>query len=617
MSQLMWREQLVSLMENASDAIILMSNKGTIVHANNAYEQIFGWTAQETNLNGGFLLSQPASKELRSYWVDVCNGQHISGYETAANCKDGREIYISITLSPINDTNGFITGIGAIIRDITKSKLAQIELMSMKALLDSIYQNTLDAICVVDSERRVVGVNQAFENLYGYSVNDLIGKDLPIIRECDFPFQQEVHATVHEGQKLTFDTICLHKNGTAIDVEVTMGPLYDLHGNVIGSAGIARDITERKLAQERLRQSEEKYRLIADNTLDLILVTDRTGFVQYASPSHKLNLGVEPSSLDGTNLWTASFIHTEDLPQIMNLYSEILTTKVPGRITTRLKRQNGDWLIYEMQASPVIAKDNAVNSVVLVARDITELEKTQEIFRKSEKLSVAGQLAAGIAHEIRNPLTSIKGFIQIMQSGIRRDEYLDIMISEINRMETIISEFLLLARPQTINVKQTKLDALLTSTIQLVNTHAIFRNVQIAYSPYMDHIMLDCDENQMKQVFINILKNSIESMPEGGLISVETTMLDRDTMKVSFQDTGCGIPEDRLIRLGEPFYSTKEKGTGLGLMISYKIIKEHHGKLTIQSEVNKGTTVDIMLPVYHERAAVEQSPEIVDTYVHG
>lgn len=460
---------------------------------------------------------------------------------------------------------------------------------------------------MLDSNNLVVSVNQAFEQLYGYSLAELRGKELPIVLDGDRQFEQEIHSFVEKGNTITFETTCVHRDGSLVEVEVTLAAIYDSTGKVIGSAGIARNITERKLAEEKLRQSEEKYRLIADNTMELILVIDKMGVVQYASPSHTMQLGVDASEIEGHDLSEISFIHTHDIEKIKELCWEMITNQLsPGRILTRFQQASGDWLLYEVQAVPVITNHAEVRSVVLTARDVTERERTQEALRKSEKLAVAGQLAAGIAHEIRNPLTPIKGFIQLMQTGKNIEEYLEVITSEINRMENIISEFLLLARPQTIDVKMSNLYTLLENTIQLVNTQAIYRNIQVTHCCATKELFLYCDENQLKQVFINIMRNAIESISKAeGLITIETKRIDDQKVKISIKDNGCGIPENRLNRLGEPFYSTKEKGTGLGLMISNKIIRDHHGEFTITSKENEGTAVHIILPVIDFKSDID------------
>ncbi|MGZ0879877.1 ATP-binding protein, partial [Priestia megaterium] len=215
-----------------------------------------------------------------------------------------------------------------------------------------------------------------------------------------------------------------------------------------------------------------------------------------------------------------------------------------------------------------------------------------------EKLALIGQMAAGIAHEIRNPLTSIKGFIQLFKSKYKSDEeHFNLVLSELERINLIVGEFLVLAKPTAREFKERQITSLLKDVVMLINAQAIMNNIQIFLECESDIPHVICEENQLKQVFVNILKNAIEAMPNGGIIDVKIKKKEKNRVSIYFIDQGLGIQEDRLLTLGEPFYTTKEKGTGLGLMVSYKIVESHDGELKISSKVNRGTTVEVILPI--------------------
>ncbi|MEC1956417.1 ATP-binding protein, partial [Bacillus anthracis] len=229
--------------------------------------------------------------------------------------------------------------------------------------------------------------------------------------------------------------------------------------------------------------------------------------------------------------------------------------------------------------------------------DITERKKTEELLNKSDTLAAIGQLAAGVAHEVRNPLTVIKGFIQLFQINKEdQEKYFDLMLSEIERIEAILQEFLSIAKTDEISTEKKNIYQIFKNVVSLINTKAIMTNIQVELYTDSKDIIIECSENQLKQVFINILQNSIEAMPDGGRISIHIKEIGKDGIIISVIDKGIGIPEERIKRLGEPFYSTKEKGTGIGLMLSYKIIESHQGNISIMSEVGVGTTVTIYLP---------------------
>jgi signal transduction histidine kinase len=231
---------------------------------------------------------------------------------------------------------------------------------------------------------------------------------------------------------------------------------------------------------------------------------------------------------------------------------------------------------------------------------ITAITSIHNDLRQKEKLAVIGQMATAIAHEIKNPLSSLKGFTQLQQEKDKEDDqYYPIMLSEIDRINSIVTNLLILGKPDTA-VKNTR------------NLRNIIEYVLVVIEPYADRMNIDieldlidapgllCDENQLKQVFINLIKNAMESMPDGGNVKITSKNEDGFAI-VSISDKGCGIDPAKLQKLGEPFFTTKENGNGLGLMVTKKIIEEHSGKLDIESELNKGTTVTVKLPVYENK----------------
>jgi len=219
---------------------------------------------------------------------------------------------------------------------------------------------------------------------------------------------------------------------------------------------------------------------------------------------------------------------------------------------------------------------------------------------QSEKLAAAGQLAAGIAHEIRNPLTSLKGFLQLLKSGssstAKRDAYLTIMLEELGRIEQILGELLVLSRPRAVQFAKTRIAHLIRHVVLLLQPQAVMRGVEIKVRPISETAYIYCDENQIKQVLINIVKNGIEAMEHGGTLSIEATA-DHDTAAIRIADQGTGIPPDKLDRLGSPFFTTKENGTGLGLTVCYRIMRNHGGRIEVDSRQGEGTTFTLYLPV--------------------
>jgi len=269
---------------------------------------------------------------------------------------------------------------------------------------------------------------------------------------------------------------------------------------------------------------------------------------------------------------------------------------LPQHFDTVCRRKDGTSVDVEVSYVPVLSGSRIVG-VYGIVKDISEMKKNRELLHQSDKLAVVGELAAGIAHEIRNPLTSLRGFVQLSHENAP-SLYTEIMLSEIDRIHAITSELLLLGKPKTLDFENKPIVPLLDAILTLVNTQAILHNVQMVMEcrPEAEHAVILCEETKMKQVFLNVLKNAVEAMPNGGVVTIRLD-LEEEWVRVRITDQGVGIPPEKLSKIGQAFFTTKESGTGLGLMISYSIIEQHRGRLSIESEPDVGTTVDIRLPV--------------------
>lgn len=238
----------------------------------------------------------------------------------------------------------------------------------------------------------------------------------------------------------------------------------------------------------------------------------------------------------------------------------------------------------------------------LIVKDVSELRETKDLLGRSEMLSMIGQLAAGVAHEIRNPLTSLKGFIRLIEPALqpRESRYLDIMKGELDRIELIVNEMLVLSKPQIMELALYPMDELLDYIIELLSTQAVMKSIEIDrfFEPVPP---IECEQRRIKQVFVNLLKNAIESMEPNGIIKVSIERADEDHVRVVVSDQGKGMTQEQLSRLTEPFYTTKEKGNGLGLMMTASIIERHGGSIVFDSVVGVGTTVTVTLPIKQQK----------------
>lgn len=224
-------------------------------------------------------------------------------------------------------------------------------------------------------------------------------------------------------------------------------------------------------------------------------------------------------------------------------------------------------------------------------------ERTEEIVRMSDKLSAVGQLAAGVAHEIRNPITAVKGFCRLMEDGATAAQarYLSIVQSELSRMESIVGEMMALAKPSEANFRCHSAASIVEEVVTLMSAEASLYNVTLELNVFEASSDVHCDVNQVKQVLVNVIKNAVEAIRDSGTVQLKVNG-DGNWVEICAVDNGPGIAKENLVRLGKPFFTTKEQGTGLGLLVSRRIVQAHGGTLNIRSELGQGTTVLVRLP---------------------
>ncbi|MEK4632016.1 MULTISPECIES: PAS domain-containing protein [Bacillus] len=381
-------------------------------------------------------------------------------------------------------------------------------------------------------------------------------------------------------------------DGTPVHLEVKAAPTT--YKNQRAELLLLIDISSRKKFQTILQKSRERYQLLIQNSIDTIAVIHNDKWVFMNESGISLFEAETYEDLIGKNVYDQ--LHPCDHDGVKQRIQNIINRKTESEIIKQSWFTFKNRLIYtEMVCIPTTFFGETAVQVIL--RDISERKQTEELMLKSEKLSIAGQLAAGIAHEIRNPLTAIKGFLQLMKPTMEENEhYFEIVFSELSRIELILSELLMLAKPQQNAVKErVNLKKIISEVTALLETQANLKGIFIKTDYEHDSMYINGDQNQLKQVFINLIKNAIESMPDGGTVHILMTE-DEYSVNVTVKDEGDGIPENVLKRIGEPFLTTKEKGTGLGLMVTFNLIKNHQGAIQVDSKPDRGTAFHITFP---------------------
>ncbi|SHJ71831.1 two-component system sensor histidine kinase NtrB [Tepidibacter formicigenes] len=328
------------------------------------------------------------------------------------------------------------------------------------------------------------------------------------------------------------------------------------------------------------------------------------------------NLKIKSINKDGREIFNLDeyFIEKEidtlfaDYEKLEGMLIEVIEgNKKMLNIETRCNSKNNKYLDVKLLAYPLKNITGKIDGLVLVIEDISEIKKLESQVRRADKLSAVGELASGVAHEIRNPLGIIKTISQTIKEDIKDNnieeeeinEGLDIIIHEIDRANSVIKGLLDFAKPSVYQIKTQSINKLIKNIVLITNKYAQQHNVEINYTFEEDKNIL-IDGEKLKQAFINIIFNCIHAMPKGGKLNINLSK-ENSWVKISFEDEGIGIPRDKLEKIFEPFYTTKDTGTGLGLSITHRIIEEHNGYIKVESEIGIGTKLHIYLPDKSEK----------------
>jgi two-component system, sporulation sensor kinase E len=389
-----------------------------------------------------------------------------------------------------------------------------------------------------------------------------------------------------DGSVKTFDTIKV--------------PLFNQDGSRKGLVIMGRDITERKVVEKLLVESRQQYNSLFDYSPDIVYVFDLNGNFTNLNPQFELITGYKQEEVIGKNI--TEILSKSNYKSAIDHFETVKFKKRPQTFEFNIKQKNGNHATLQCTSLPIVV-DDVMTGIIGYGKDVTSLRLAEERLRRTEKLTVVGELSASVAHEIRNPLTSLKGFVQLLQvEDSKHQYYYKIMLDELNRINHIVSELLLLAKPQEIKFSRVDLHKALSDVLSLLNTEAHLNDIQIDFSTNFTELFIECEPNQLKQLFINIIKNAIEASSKGGRVSITLEKLENNYAQITVRDKGCGISKERLEKIGEPFYSSKDKGTGLGLTVSFKIVQSHKGTIRFESEQNEGTIVTIELPKQHNLA---------------
>lgn len=468
--------------------------------------------------------------------------------------------------------------------------------------LSTLINSMVDYVIFKDGEGRWIQANQFSLKLFQLEHVQYKGKtdiDLtnlyPFYRKTLLQNKEIDELAWKKGKQFRNEEKILLPSGEMKTFETIRVPLFNPDGSRKALVVIGRDITERLTTEQKLSESQQQYKSLFEYNPDLVFMVNLNGTITQLNPGFEIISGYRREEFVGKPIF--ELIIAESREKILEQFNIILSGGSPTVSEVKIKCKAGKKLILNCTTVPMKINDQLVG-VICYGRDITKLKETEENLRKTEKLSVVGELAASVAHEVRNPLTSIKGFIQLLEVEDQKNKrYFDIILNELDRINEIVSELLVLAKPQEIVFKKCSVIQILEDVTSLLKSESNMQSVELMLHADDEIPMINCDANQLKQVFINIIKNAIEASPRGKPVQIKVSKHQNKSILIQVKDKGIGISAERLKRIGEPFFSHKEKGTGLGLTICFKIIESHHGKILFESELGKGTTVDIILPV--------------------
>lgn len=352
------------------------------------------------------------------------------------------------------------------------------------------------------------------------------------------------------------------------------------------------------LVDRTLKQTQDYTRQVVASMASGLLSVDIAGkIVSYNLLALEI-LGLEESEVRGMDLKEVIDFTSAGIFQTLNHCISVLDREIIYH------KKSGEIVPLALSVTPILDESNTCQGAVIILRDLREIKQLEEKVRRSEKLAAIGKLAAGVAHEIRNPLSSIRGFAQYLKNALkdhpREQEYAETMVSEVDRINRVVTDLLTFARPMEADLVPTDVTELVERTVRLVQADARSRNIAIQMR-LSDLSKIALDANQMTQALLNLLLNSLQAVNAGGHIEVGAELDPSiSRLKIWVEDDGAGISGDQKEKIFDPFFTTREKGTGLGLAIVHKIVENHNGEIDLQSPPagkDRGCRFTISIPV--------------------
>jgi PAS domain S-box-containing protein len=589
------------LIDSFDDILIALTLEGEIRAVNRSfcdlvganYQQIIGRPVTDFLEEGG----GEGEELIRRAMPRFVERRHWSGIIQIRLKKQNSVCYYDCVAHAMTRDNK-VHGLTVLGRDITA-------LRKNEARFTELFETLQEGIYITTPEGNILDANPALVRMLGYdSKEELLSMHVPDI----LPDHSERKALMEEVERQPSpqgrEINLLRKDGTPIVCLNTATSVRDTTGRVIRYQGSVMDITARRQMERQLHKEQEFARRLVDSFPDLILVVDSTAHFTFVSPRCSEVLGYELA--ETTNMQLGARTHVEDLPILLALFTDVLAGRQDfGSLEVRERHKLGDWRRIRYNFSPLADETGKIEGVVLSGRDVTELKRLEEQLIQAEKLAAMGQMLAGVAHELNNPLTAILGVTELLREGQADPEatqrQLEITHRQARRAARIVQNLLEFSRPASPQKKPVDLNSIIDRTVQL-HEHSLRRNnVEVDFRPQPDFPGVVADANQLIQVFLNLVTNAeqaIREVRESGRIQIRLARVG-SRISVTFQDDGVGIRPESVPRLFDPFYTTKRPGggTGLGLSICLSIVREHGGTIEAEALPAGGSAFTVYLPV--------------------
>ncbi|MEM3623483.1 MAG: PAS domain S-box protein [Candidatus Bathyarchaeia archaeon] len=620
---LMSEQGFRSLIDNAAVAVGITDTRGRFIYVNKAMTDLLGYSAEEMFGRPFKFFLHPEDKAIvtRLFLRIVILRRQPRDLEFRALRKDGAILHLWSKPTRFM-VNGKTVGFQAIIVDITRLKNIEKKLMETNRRLETIFETASEGIMTVDENENITFVNRAFAEILGYNERELIGVNLRrFVDKESFKIIKKQTEIRKRGKTSRYEIVLYHRDGRPRIIQVSASPLLNEKGGYMGAISIIMDVTERRKMEEKLKESEERFKRLIEYAPDAIYINDVNGNFIDGNKQAEALIGYKKEELIGRNILETGIYSEKCLPKVKEAIEKNIRGEKYGPDEFELIRKDGGKIFAEISAIPITSGGKI--EIIGIARDITErkqmqkkleeyaqhleelveqrtkaLKEAQEQLMKSERLATIGQVAAMVGHDLRNPLTSIKGAVYYLKNklGSHVDEnvreMLKLIEGNVEYANNIVSDLMEYSREIKLELTETTPKAVIEEALLTVEVPERIQILDLT----QDNPKIKVDINKMKRVFSNIIKNAVDAMPKGGKITI-TSKEKNGNVEIAFTDTGVGISKDVLEKIWTPFFTTKSKGMGLGLPICKRLVEAHGGKISAESKVGEGTTVTIVIPI--------------------